>query len=54
MPPPRPSALLLASELSAAGMMKADLPGMVSGSALMDRLTTDFGSQFVRFISLPG
>jgi hypothetical protein len=45
--------LLVAGELSAAGMMTANLAGMVSGSALMDRLTTDFGRQFVRFINPP-
>jgi hypothetical protein len=45
--------LLVAGELSAAGMMTANLSGMVSGSALLDRLTTDFGRQFVRFISPP-
>jgi hypothetical protein len=46
--------LLIASELGAAGMLTASLPGMVSGTSLMDRLTTDFGRQFVRFISSPG
>ena len=46
--------LLLASELGAAGMLTANLSGMVSGTSLMDRLTTDFGRQFVRFISPPG
>jgi hypothetical protein len=45
--------LLVAGELSAAGMMTASLSGMVSDSALMSRLTTDFGRQFVRFISPP-
>jgi hypothetical protein len=46
--------LLIASELGAAGMLTANLSGMVSGTSLMDRLTTDFGRQFVRFISPPG
>lgn len=43
--------LLIASELGSAGMLGADLSGMVTGGALMDRLTTEFGRQFVRFIS---
>jgi hypothetical protein len=43
--------LLIASELGSAGMLTASLSGMVSGTALMDRLTTDLGRQFVRFIS---
>jgi hypothetical protein len=41
---------LIASELGSAGMLTADLSGMVSVSSLMDWLTTDFGRQFVRFI----
>lgn len=45
--------LLIASELSSAQMLTANLGGMVSPASLMDRLTTDFGSQFVRFISDP-
>jgi hypothetical protein len=45
--------LLIASELGSAGMLTANLPGMVTGTALMDRLTTDLGRQFVRFISAP-
>jgi hypothetical protein len=45
--------MLVASELGSAGMLTASLSGMVSASALMDRLTTDFGRQFVRFISPP-
>jgi hypothetical protein len=44
---------LIYSELAAAGMLKASLGGMVTGGALMDRLTTDFGRQFLRFISPP-
>jgi hypothetical protein len=46
--------LRIASELGSGGMLAASLSGMVSGSALMDRLTTDFGRQFVRFISARG
>jgi hypothetical protein len=42
---------LIASELGSAGMLTASLSGMVSPTSLMDRLTTDFGRQFVRFIS---
>jgi hypothetical protein len=45
--------LLIASELSSAGMLTANLTGSVSPTSLMDRLTTDFGRQFVRFISPP-
>jgi hypothetical protein len=44
---------LIASELGSAGMLTAGLSGMVSVSSLMDRLTTDFGRQFVRFIRPP-
>jgi hypothetical protein len=43
--------LLIAGELSAAGMLTAGLVGMVQPPSLMSRLTTDFGRQFVRFIS---
>lgn len=43
--------LLIASELGSVGMLTASLSGSVSPTALMDRLTTDFGRQFVRFIS---
>jgi hypothetical protein len=43
--------MLLASELSSAGMLTANLTGMVQPPSLMSRLTTDFGRQFVRFIS---
>jgi hypothetical protein len=45
--------LLIAGELSSAGMLAANLSGMVTATSLMDRLTTDFGRQFVRFISPP-
>ncbi len=43
--------LLIASELQSARMLTASLTGSVSGTSLMDRLTTDFGRQFVTFIS---
>jgi len=43
--------LLIAGELGSAQMLTASLQGMVSGRALMDRLTTGFGRQFVKFIS---
>jgi hypothetical protein len=43
--------LLIASELGSTGMLTASLSGMVSPTSLMDRLTTDFGRQFVQFIS---
>jgi hypothetical protein len=42
---------LIVSELASAGLLTASLSGMVSGISLMDRITTDFGRQFVRFIS---
>ncbi|MGH3223053.1 MAG: hypothetical protein ACRDPY_30920 [Streptosporangiaceae bacterium] len=45
--------LLVANELSGAGMLNAGLVGMVQPPSLMSRLTTDFGRQFVRFISSP-
>lgn len=43
--------LLVASELASAGLLNASLTGMVQPPSLMSRLTTDFGRQFVRFIS---
>jgi len=43
--------LLVASELASAGMLNASLTGMVQPPSLMSRLTTDFGRQFVKFIS---
>jgi hypothetical protein len=43
--------LLIASELATAGMLNASLTGMVQPPSLMSRLTTDFGRQFVKFIS---
>jgi hypothetical protein len=45
--------MLIASELGAAGMLTSSLPGMVQPPSLMSRLTTEFGRQFVRFISPP-
>jgi hypothetical protein len=45
--------LLVASELSAAGMLTAQLGGPVQPPSLMSRLTTGWGRQFVRFISAP-
>jgi hypothetical protein len=45
--------MLIASELNSAGMINASLSGMVQPPSLMSRLTTDFGRQFVRFISPP-
>jgi hypothetical protein len=43
--------LLIADELRAGGMLTAQLAGNVQPPSLMSRLTTDFGRQFVRFIS---
>ena len=45
--------LLVGSDLKAAQLLGADLTGMVSDRGMMERLTTDFGRQFVRFISPP-
>jgi hypothetical protein len=45
--------MLIASELNSAGMLTASLSGLVQPPSLMSRLTTDFGRQFVRFISPP-
>lgn len=45
--------LLVAGELESAGMLTAKLSGNVQPPSLMSRLTTDFGRQFVRFISPP-
>lgn len=45
--------LHLASEMFTDGLMIAHLEGGVSGTALMDRLTSDLGRQFVRSISAP-
>jgi hypothetical protein len=46
--------LLVANELSSAGMLTVTtLKGNVQPPSLMSRLTTDFGRQFVRFISPP-
>lgn len=43
--------LRVANELNSADLLTAKLSGMVSPTSLMDRLTTDFGRQFVAFIS---
>jgi hypothetical protein len=45
--------MLIASELGSSGMLNASLSGMVQPPSLMSRLTTDFGRQFVRFITRP-
>jgi uncharacterized protein (DUF697 family) len=45
--------LLIANELGSAGLLTASLSGMVTSAALMDRLTTNLGREFVRFISPP-
>lgn len=46
--------MLIAGELKTAGLLSADLAGMVSPQGMMQRLTTGFGRQLVRFISPPG
>ena len=46
--------MLIASELKAAGLLTADLAGTASAQGMMQRLTTHFGRQLVRFISPPG
>jgi hypothetical protein len=45
--------LQLAEELRSAGLMTAQLSGMVSPTALMDRLTSRLGRQLVEFIRQP-
>jgi hypothetical protein len=45
--------LHVAGEMLQDGLMTASLSGMVSGTSLMDRLTSDLGHAFVRFISAP-
>jgi hypothetical protein len=45
---------LLVSELGRAGFLKVStLSGMVSGSAIMDALTSEFGKQFLRYVTVP-
>lgn len=44
---------IVVSELESAGMLIAGIQGMVTGHSLMDRITSDFGRKFVRFISPP-
>lgn len=46
--------LFIAQELHSALMLTINVHGNVSPTSLMDRLTTDFGRQFVQFISPPG
>jgi hypothetical protein len=43
--------VLIASELKAAQLLAADMTGMVSEQGMMQRLTTDFGRQLVRFVN---
>ena len=43
--------LLIGQELHSALMLTTNVHGNVSATSLMDRLTTDFGRQFVRFMS---
>jgi hypothetical protein len=46
--------VLVWSELQAAGLSNgANLGGLVTSAALMDKLTSDLGSQFLKFISAP-
>lgn len=45
--------LLIAAELGSAGLLAGSLTGMVSGGALMNKLTTNFGREFLSFISAP-
>jgi hypothetical protein len=44
---------LIANELKTAQLLTADMAGSVSDQGMMQRLTTDLGRQFVRFISPP-
>jgi hypothetical protein len=43
----------IAFELESAGLMTASVFGMVSPTALMDRLTSELGTRLVKFISTP-
>jgi hypothetical protein len=45
--------LKLGDELKSSGLMTASLNGMVSPTALMDRLTSGLGRQLVRLVSPP-
>jgi hypothetical protein len=45
--------VIVAADLGSAGMLTASLSGNVQPAALMSRLTTSFGRQFVQFISPP-
>jgi hypothetical protein len=45
--------LQVADELKSAGLMSASLNGMVSPTALMDRLTSRLGRQLVEFVRQP-
>jgi len=42
---------LIAGELKTAQLLTADMAGIVSDQGMMQRLTTDFGRQLLRFIS---
>jgi hypothetical protein len=42
---------LIARELDSAAVLTASLSGIVTPTSLMDRLTTDFGRQLVKFIN---
>jgi hypothetical protein len=44
---------MLSHDLNNSGLMTAEIAGMVSPTALMDRLTSELGSQLVRHISPP-
>jgi hypothetical protein len=46
--------VLNSSELQAAGLSNsANLGGLVTSAALMDKLSSDLGSQFLKFVSAP-
>jgi hypothetical protein len=46
--------MLVASELHNAGLLGANLAGMVSSQGMMQPLATDLGRQLVKFVSPPG
>ena len=46
--------MLIARELNSAGLLAADLAGMVSPQGMVQPLATDLGQQLVRFVSPPG
>jgi hypothetical protein len=44
---------ILVSDLRANGMLNADLGGMVTSNGMFQKITTEWGDQFISFISSP-